>query len=344
IEKTDLRALVVPFHLGYKHTGSMRLSQKIESLLRENSVAYDGREILPDPLVARWLRKTASAQLAIRKEELGIIVMTHGAGEYYNEPILKAVEPLRKQYNIEVAFGMADDETLQVAIDKLEARGARRIHVLRLYTISRSLKADTEFVLALANTGGAMSHSHSGKGGPSRVRSGSLLSTSGGFDDHPLIAEVLLQRVLEVSQDPARETVILLAHGAGKDEDNRFWIEQMTQQAEFIGTKAPRTFRAIKVATVREDWPEKRGHAVAEVRKMIEEAGRDSGRALVISNRIVGTGPYRKLLSGLDYTLNDRGVATHPNLTRWVEERIEEWIDTIGRQNTPMTQKGSNGS
>lgn len=33
IKKTDLRTLVVPFHLGYKHTGSMRLSQKIESLL-----------------------------------------------------------------------------------------------------------------------------------------------------------------------------------------------------------------------------------------------------------------------------------------------------------------------
>lgn len=328
IEKTDLRALVVPFHLGYKHTGSMRLSQKIESLLRENSVAYDGREILPDPLVARWLRKAASAQLAIRKEELGIIVMTHGAGEYYNEPILKAVEPLRKRYNIEVAFGMADDETLQAAIDRLEARGARRIHVLRLYTISQSLKTDTEFVLALANTRGAMSHSHSGKGGPSRVRSSALLSTSGGFDSHPLIAEVLLQRVLEVSQDPARETVILLAHGAGKDEDNRFWIEQMTQQAEFIRAKAPRKFRAIKVATIREDWPEKREHAVVEVRKMIEEAGRDSGRALVISNRIVGTGPYRKLLSGLDYTLNDRGIATHPNLTRWMEEQIQAWIKT----------------
>lgn len=336
IEKTDLRTLVVPFHLGYKHTGSMRLSRKIELLLGESSVAYNGREILPDPLVARWLRKTASPYLAIRKEELGIIVMTHGAGEYYNEPIRKAVEPLRKRYNIEVAFGMADDETFQVAIDKLEERDARRIHVLRLYLISRNLKADTEFVLALANTGGAMSHSHSGKGGPSRVRSGALLSTSGGFDDHPLIAEVLLQRVLEVSQDPARETVILLAHGAGKDEDDRFWIEQMTQQAEFIRAKAPRRFRAIKVATVREDWPEKRENAVAQVRKMVEEAGRDGGRALVISNRLVGAGPYRKLLSGLDYTLNDRGIASHPNLTRWVEEQIEKWSGSLTLQNQAM--------
>jgi sirohydrochlorin ferrochelatase len=333
IEKSDLRTLVVLFHLGYKHTGSMLPSQKIESLLSGSSVAYDDRGILPDQLVARWLRKAASPHLAIRKEELGIIVMTHGAGEYYNEPILQALEPLRKRYNIEVAFGMADDETLQAAIDKLEARGARRIHVLRLYTISRSLKADTEFVLGLANTTGTMSHSHSARGGPSRVRSGALLSTSGGFDDHPLIAEVLLQRVLEVSQDPARETVILLAHGASKNEDDQFWIKQMKQQAEFIRAKVPRRFRAIKVATVREDWPEKREHAVAEVRKIIEEAGRDGSRVLVISNRLVGAGPYRKWLSGLDYTLNGQGIATHPNLTRWVEEQIEEWSGSLTLQN-----------
>jgi len=328
IEKTDLRVIVVPFHLGFKHTGSMQLGREIESLLSRSNrtVAYDGRELLPDPLVARWLRRVASQYLTPRREDLGIVVMAHGAGEYHNERILKAVEPLRKRYNLEVAFGMADVETLQAAIDKVEARGARRIHVLRLYSISRALKAETEFVLGLTSTRGPMNHS--GKGGPSRVRSGALLSTGGGFDDHPLIAEVLLQRVLEVSRDPDRETVILLGHGAGEDEEDQFWIEQMEKWAEFIRAKAPRRFRAIKVATVREDWPEKRERAVAQVRWMIEDAGRDGGRVLVISTRIAGAGPYRRFLAGLDYVLNDQGIAPHPNLTRWVEEQIETWIKT----------------
>lgn len=326
IEKTDLKAVVVPFHVGFKHTGTMRLSRKIESLLSGSSVAYDGREILPDPLVARWLRKVASFYVPVRREDLGIVIMPHGAGEYHNAPILAAIEPLRQQYNLEVGFGMADVEMLQAAIDKVEARGARRIHVLRLYDISRSLQADTEFVLGLTDARGPMNHR--GKGGPSRVRSGALLSTSGGFDGHPLIAEVLLKRILEVSQDPASETVILLAHGAGKDEDDTFWIEQMEKQAEFIRAKAPAKFRAIKVATVREDWPEKRERAVSDVRKMIEEAQQDGGRVLVISDRIAGAGPYRRFLTGLDYVLNGLGIAPHPNLTRWVEEQIQAWIKT----------------
>jgi len=221
---------------------------------------------------------------------------------------------------------MADPDTLEAAIDKVEAGGARRIHVLRLYHISLSLNQDTAYVLGLSNTRGDMGHMR--KNGPSRVRSGALLSTSGGFDDHPLIAEILFHRALEVSQDPVRETVILLAHGAGKDEDDRFWIEQMERQAEFIRAKAPGNFRAIKVATVREDWPDKRERAVADVRKMVEDAQRDGGRALVISNRIAGAGPYRRFLAGLDYVLNDQGIAPHPNLTRWIEEQIEAWIKT----------------
>lgn len=51
--------------------------------------------------------------------------------------------------------------------------------------------------------------------------------------------------------------MILLAHGSGNDEDERFWIEQLEKRAEFIRKKAPAKFKAVKVATVREDWPEK---------------------------------------------------------------------------------------
>lgn len=342
IGKTDLQAVVVPFHVGYKHTGSMRLGRKIESLLSGSAVAYDGREIHPDPLVARWLRKVASHYLTLRKEDLGIVVMPHGEGEYHNARILAAIEPLRQRCNLEASFGMTDVETLQAAIDKVEARGARKIHVLRLYSTSRSLQTDTEFALGLTHTRGPMNHS--GKGGPSRVRSGAPLSTSGGFDGHPLIAEALLQRVLEVSQDPASETVVLLAHGAGKDEDDTFWIEQMERQAEFIRVKAPAKFKAIKVATIREDWPEKQKRAVSDVRKMIDEAQANGGRVLVISNRIAGAGPYRRLLAGLDYTLNGQGIAPHPNLTRWVEEQIEGWIGSLTLQKQAMELERSGGS
>lgn len=329
----SLRAVVIPFYLGPKHTASMQLGRRIESLLPDLNAAYEGLEILPHPNALLWLKKTANRWIKPKREELGVVLMPHGAGEYVNEPILEAIAPLRSRYNLEVAFGMADADTLQEAIDKVEGRGARRILVLRLYQLSLSLKEETEYVLGLRNDPPAM-HPHAGHGGPhlpARVRSGALLTTTGGFDADPLIAEVLYQRVMEVSREPERETVLLLAHGDGNDERDRYWLEQMGAQARYIRAKTGHRFRSIRVATLREDWPDKREKAVADIRRLITQAGRDGDRVLVIANRLSGPGPYRRFLQGLVYVLNDRGIAPHPNLTRWIEKIIEGWIDGLGK-------------
>lgn len=55
---------------------------------------------------------------------------------------------------------------------------------------------------------------------------------------------------------------------------------------------------------------------------MIQEDARE-GRVLVIADRLYGSGPYKKLLLGLDYVLNDKGLA-HPGLSRWLEDEVEQ--------------------
>ncbi|SDW97914.1 hypothetical protein [Nitrosomonas communis] len=45
-------------------------------------------------------------------------------------------------------------------------------------------------------------------------------------------------------------------------------------------------FRAIRVATWREDWPDKRDPWIEKVRTMVKEAQKQAGSALVISARI----------------------------------------------------------
>lgn len=321
-----LRNIVIPFHLGFKHTDSMQLNRGIRSMLNDPAFHYNGAELFPHPNLLRWLRQTANRFRPPTAEEIGVVVMPHGAGHYYNRKILDAISPLKKKYLLEVAFGMADTDTLQEAVEKLESRGVKLIHVVRLYDTSASLKEATEYVLGLRKA--PAGHGHGG-GAPQRVRSSALFSTSGGLDDHPLISEVLLERVLEVSREPERETVILLAHGARSDETDLLWKKKMEIKARFIKEKSGKPFKEIRVATLREDWPEKREKAVQEIRKMIEEAGKDGGRAIVISNRITGAGPYRKYLKGLDYLFNGTGIAPHPNLTRWIEQEIENGIKDL---------------
>lgn len=324
--KKDLRNIVIPFHLGFKHTDSMQLNRGIESMVEGPSFHYNGVALFPHPNLIRWLRRTANRFQRPAPEEIGVVVMAHGAGHYYNQKILKAVSPLKEKYRVEVAFGMADTDTLQEAIESLESRGAKAIHVVRLYDTAASLQEATEYVLNLR--GEPAGHGHAGAA-PERVRSGALFSTSGGLEDHPLISQVLLERVLEVSREPEKETVILLAHGAASDEKDLLWKKKMESRAQFIKDKSGKAFKAIQVATLREDWPEKREKAVREIRKMIEEANQNGGKAIVISNRIVGAGPYQKYLKGLDYLFNGTGIAPHPNLTRWIEQEIEKGAESL---------------
>lgn len=79
--------------------------------------------------------------------------------------------------------------------------------------------------------------------------------------------------------------------------------------------------KSIQAATVGEDWPELREKAAGEVRALIDEESQH-GRLLVIADRLYDSGPYKKLLAGLDYVLNAKGLA-YPSLGRWLEEEIE---------------------
>ena len=89
------------------------------------------------------------------------------------------------------------------------------------------------------------------------------------------------------------------------------------------------TFKAIKAATVREDWPDLREKAVAEVRRMIQEDAK-SGRVLVIADRLYGSGPYKKLLNGLEFALNDKGLV-HQALINWLQDSIGRLIPFLAR-------------
>ena len=125
--------------------------------------------------------------------------------------------------------------------------------------------------------------------------------------------------IAELSKDPANETVLLLAHGEATDEGNDKWLAVMGQNIDRL-RQDPHCakLKTIKALTVREDWPKEREKAVAGVRATIEEASKH-GRVLVIANRLYGSGPYKSMLKGLTYEINEKGLAD-PVLTDWLRD------------------------
>jgi len=263
------------------------------------------------------------------KTDLGVLVMAHGGSDEWNNGVLAVVEPLRDDHPIEVAFGMADAVSLQESVSKLEQQGAARIAVVRLFISGESWYERTQQILGMAE--GAPPRSQAAAMGemPGGMRmefwridtEARFAMSREGLSEAAEMDQVLLERALGLSEAPAREDVLILAHGPGDDGENQRWLAHMQARAQLLRGDMP--FRRVQVATLREDWADKREPAEAQIRDFVATAARD-GTAIVIPYRVNGFGPYAQVLEGLDYRADGRGLVPHPGVTRWIARQIIE--------------------
>ena len=316
------RTLLVPAFIGPKFDHAMSLTSWLAGPFKQTHVAYKPEELLPHPNVLLWLKKTANREAPLTASQIGVVIMPHGSTQPWNDAVETTILPLMVKYPIEMAYGMGDPLIIQDAVSRLEQRGIRRIVFVRMYALDHQMKPLTDYILGLSeqasSDGHGAGHEHSATA-PLQIRTAALFSTFGGYEQNPDIAQVLHKRIAELSKDPANETVLLLAHGEATDEGNDKWLDVMSQNIDRL-RQDPHCakLKTIKALTVREDWPKEREKAVAGVRATIEEASKH-GRVLVIADRLYGSGPYKKMLHGLTYEINEKGLVD-PILTRWLED------------------------
>ncbi len=322
------RTLLVPAFIGPKFDNHMALVTWIGQKFKDLDLVYVPQELLPHPNVLLWLKKTANRHVAAAPHDIGVVIMPHGATQPYNDAVEQTIAPLKAKYKIEMAYGMGDPGVIQQAVSRLEQQGVRRIVFVRMYALADQLKDVTDYILGLSDSPPGHGHDHDAIP-PAQVRSAAVFSTFGGYEENPAIAEILHERIVELSKDPPRETVILVAHGAKSDAADAQWHAVMNGHIERL-RKDPHCakLRAIHAATVREDWPEQREKAVAQLKELIAQSNH-SGQVLLVSNRLYGAGPYKKLLEGATYVMNEKGFAPHPALTRWLERGIEQAITAM---------------
>jgi len=228
---------------------------------------------------------------------------------------------------------MADPVSMQDAVRRLEARGVRRIGVVRLFVSGDSWYDRTEQILGLRPGAPPFAapadHSHhASRGGQAhnmdlwRVQTeASFALSKHGLAEANGVGAVLAERARALSRHPAKEDVLILAHGAGDDSENERWIAYIDTRAQKVRETLP--FRRVQVMTLREDWPEKRADAERKVRGFVSGAREDGVTTIVIPFRVQGFGPYATVLKGLDYVADSLGLIPHPSVTQWVAGEIE---------------------
>lgn len=331
------RPLLVPYFLGHRAESHMSVEALVRKELTGSRVEW--KPEMPDehPLLAQWMSRASAAFLKPNSQNMGVVILSHGSDQIWNEELSSALLPLATEYDIEISFNMGDPRLLQDAVNRLESRGKNIILIYRLFGLKSSFADSIKEMIGASQERETLHKNHhqsEGHSCQSRIRSGSRLETIGGLEDHPLLADVLLERALSLSHGvPENETVLLVAHGAGADDEDQHWQALLTSLGQEMQRRAARPFANVMGLTLREDWPEKRKEALARIEEVVRQARTRGQRVVAVEARINGPGPTQRLLGHLEIPINDDGLVPHPHLRRIVLEAINSFVK-LGEKQT----------
>jgi hemoglobin/transferrin/lactoferrin receptor protein len=278
----------------------------------------------------------------------GILLLAHGGARGWNDNVAAVAATVNAEQPVEVAFGMATRANIQTAVDTLIARGATEIVAVPFFVSPHSsVVRATEYLLGQRSdapedlklfakmdhgsgggSGGAHS-AHAGHGqaapavdGTTPIVSKVRITMAGALGRHPLVADILADRARALSQDAAREVVVLVAHGPSPEDDNARWLDDLAALAARIKTTT--RFKGLEWQTVRDDAAAPiRDQAAAELRDRVTRITAAGDRALIVPvvMSFGGIEPgIRTRLDGLTYAMSSQGLLPDPRLAQWVRE------------------------
>lgn len=256
--------------------------------------------------------------------------MAHGAGPEWNGRVEAAVDDLREQIPVAIAFGMANPQTLQTAMDTLRSRGVGTVAVVRLFVSGASFLHPTQYLFGLRSDppAEAMIGHRIVPGSeitPLKTDARILLDLDGlGGSDQA--AQILLERANTHAPVPAETGAILIGHGMGDERENNDVLAAIEEAAAAMREYG---YAEVRVATLREDWAAARKAAEEGIRAAVSQMGEEHDSVVVIPYRVSGFGPYAEVLDGLEYVPTE-GLLPHRLITEWIADRATAVLCATG--------------
>jgi len=278
----------------------------------------------------------------------GILLLAHGGNPHWNENVRALAARVDKDQPVEVAFGMATRANIQTAVNALTARGVTEIVAVPLFVSSHSsVVTSTQYLLGLRAEAppelaafAKMSHGPTHGAAPAStgheghvadpaeatrpVTSPVPVRMSSALDSHPIVAAILTDRARAISTEPAREAVILVAHGPVSDAENQQWLNNLGALAG--GVRKSAAYASIDWLTVRDDAPTAiRDAATAELRALVVKRAQTGARVLIVPVLLSFGGieqGIRKRLDGLDYVMATQAIMPDDRLVDWIKSQL----------------------
>ena len=251
----------------------------------------------------------------------GILILAHGGSPEWNKAVEDAVAGSHLTFPTAVAFGMGMHEhevqDLREAAGALESKGITRLVVVPLLVSSHSeVYRQYEYLLGLRHD------AEWPDAGQPLTYEIPVTLTSALDGDPPMLASILLDRAKALSRAPAKETVVLVAHGPNEDADNAKWLAALQQAADSVQQQGG--FARVMPCTIRDDArDEVRAQAREALREMVQTQSRQR-RILVIPVLIAQGGIEQKIpeiLKGLRYVFKGQTLLPHPKISQWISKQ-----------------------
>jgi sirohydrochlorin ferrochelatase len=263
------------------------------------------------------------------------------------------------------------NETINDAIERLDNAGVTKIIAVPLFVSSHSSHIqEIEYVLGLRDTlpmtsehvivegvemersvvvmgdGYAISHVpvETGADGVMRamghpgeeeelipVETDAEIVLTSAMDDHWLVAGIVADRTADLSKNPEDETLVLVAHGTGEEDNFAGWVnstESLANQARLKLTYW--SDPAIGLAGTQAAFIHYNEtlHPEFTLRPIVENAADPVVVPLMVSDGYFTGRKIPGLLENLTYAYDGKALTSHPNVAEWIEiVAAEEFTD-----------------
>ncbi|WP_139492179.1 sirohydrochlorin chelatase [Brevibacillus dissolubilis] len=247
-------------------------------------------------------------------KKTGILIIGHGSSNAsWVQLVDDAVSKLHVSVPVVMSFlEMVEGRLIEDGIRELEAQGVEKIIALPLFVSSGSTHIDEiGYLLGVYEEIEMEPHDDEEF---TRIETSAEIHYCPPMNNHPLIVDILVERIRELSTNPAEEVLLLVGHGADEGKYHREWEEVLQKMA--LTLRQTFGFKGATYGTMHPDNLSCRAKAVTRKNRTIVVP-------LFLSEGYFTKRVIPGRLEGLDYVYNGKTYLPHPNVTKWLQEVID---------------------
>ena len=246
----------------------------------------------------------------------GVLIIAHGSrNPKWNHLVELVVRNIRSTLPIRVSYlDFVEGKQIEDGIRDLERLGLKQIMVIPLFVTMGSTHLDEiQYALGLIQNPAIDTDMQA-------IRTHAEIIWCPPLEDHDFVYQIISERILNLSENPSEEVLLLIGHGSEHPQFHEVWEELLQRMT--INLRRRFGFKGVSYATLHPDVIERRAKALARKNKLLVIP-------IFLSEGYFTNIAIPARLEGLSCLYDGRAYLPHPLIGSWLESMIDQAVRTI---------------